>query len=192
MIPRVIEAMLKDLLAKPVDPDQRLALASQYLQEGSPLARRKTWDTINSFVAAANVRAQTLVNIEKREGWVTVLESFDFRYSNPSNNTVINAYVAQLLLSKAEEWEFPRFTFSECLDSTFGPRKLINGPYVLIREQPAKLILNPGTGALTAPAIFRVETRIVVRYEPQWLMEKLGLVEPLSSPDKAPPVLGRR
>lgn len=192
MLPRVIESMLKDLVSKPVDPDQRLALASQYLQEGSPLGRRKTWDTINSFAVADNVRAQTLVDIEKREGWVTVLESFDFRYTNPTNNTTINGYTAQLLLSRAEQWEFPRFVFQENLDAVFGPRKLINGPYVLIREQPAKLILNPGSGALLAPAIFRVETRIVVRYEPQWLMEKLGLVEPLSSPDKAPPVLGRK
>lgn len=192
MLPRVLEAMLKDLTEKPVDPDQRLALASQYLQEGSPLSRRKTWDTINSFGAGDNVRAQTLVDVEKREGWVSVLEEFDFRYVNPTNNATINAYTAQLLLSKVEQWEFPRFVFEENLDSVFGPRKLINGPYVLIREQPAKLILNPGTGALVAPAIFRVETRIVVRYEPQWLMEKLGLVEPLSSPDKAPPVLGRK
>lgn len=192
MVPRVLEAWRRDLARKAGDPDTRLILAQQIMREASPFAERKTWDTINTFAPGAAVSAIDLVNIEKRDNWVTVLESFDFRYLNPTNNPTIDAYTAQPLLSRKEEWVFPRFTLNEALDYLFGPRKLLNGPYVIVREQPAKLVLNPNTSALGAPAAFQVLTRFVVRYEPQWLMELMGLVEPLGFPDKREPVLGAR
>jgi hypothetical protein len=191
MLPRVRQAWIKDFRTKAKDPDQRLQLAVNILNVGSPFAQRKNWDTINSFVAADLVGKITLVDIAKRDNWVTIIESFQFKYANPTNSAVIDAYVAQPLLARQEEWVFPRFVFNENLDGDFGAQKLLNGPYVIVRENSAKLILNPnGSSTDAAPALFEVRTRFVVRYEEQWIMEELGLVEPDSFPDKGNPVLG--
>lgn len=193
MIPRVMEAWRKNLTRQPADPDNRLLLAQQILRDGSVFCSRRTIDTTNTFAAGDNIAEQTLVSIPKIDNWVTVLESFEFRYENPGGNALIDAYYAMLKIAKAEVWQFPRFTLASNLDTDFGPQKLLNGPYVVIREQNVELVLNPGVAAPSlAPSIVQVLTRFVVRYEPQWLMEMMGLVEPADFPDKGPSVLGGR
>jgi hypothetical protein len=192
MIPRVMEAWRKNLTRLPADPDNRLLLAQDVLRNGSLFCSRRTIDTTNTFAAADSAAEQTLVSIPKIDNWVTVLESFNFRYENPGASALIDAYYAMLKIANAEVWQFPRFTFASNLDADFGPQKLLNGPYVVIREQNVSLVLNPGQTAVPAPAMFQVLTRFEVRYEPQWLMELLGIVEPADFPDKGPSVLGGR
>lgn len=192
MLKRVLQSWIQELEKKPVDPGTRMQLAQMILQEGSPSCEKRVLDTKNNFDPGGSVAEQVLVSIPKRDNWVTIIESMDFRYVNPGGDDLIDAYVGMLRMNKAESWLLPRFTFSDNLDDVFGPKKLLNGPFVLIREQAAEFVLNPGLTSGTTANQFQVLTRFNIRYEEQWLMERLGLVEPNDFPDKGPPVLGGR
>lgn len=182
-MPTVIEQWMDGLKRAASVPELRFDLAQKLRHTPSPLA-----DIFESRVLSARTvldtqAESTLATVSNRPGYVAIIDEVEVQYENPANNSTIDAHALALFLGDDIPTYFPKRTLANWLTDFFGALT----PHLLVpRDNAATLRINPASTDVTVePAAYNVITRMRVRYEPKWLCELLGLVNPSGPLDAA-------
>lgn len=184
----VIQQWMEGLKRAASVPELRFDLAQKLRHTPSPLA-----DIVESRVFTArtlsdNLIEATLATIADRPGHVLIIDEVHVDYENPTNSSAIDGRYVGLVLGDDIPTHFPKRTLENWLTDFFGALR----PHLVVpRDKAATLRINPGSSDATPEtAACNVITRMVARYEPKWLCELLGLVNP-TGPLDAAPAIGR-
>lgn len=176
----------QDLLrAAPQLPDLRAQLATLVKQGPSPFAEIRDLRAALSVTKGETGEQTTLITASARKSFVLFIDRLDVRYDNPANETEIDERQVALVFGQTENVLslLPERQLQNFLCDEFGA---IDVGIVAPREQDALLLANYAALSGIESYAYEVRARLLVRYEPQWLCEALGLVEPYNADLKGP------
>ena len=182
-----LEQWIESLKRLPGDPDRRFDLVSRIKQSPSPFADIYELRQITSRTTSDTQAEATLMTLSDRASFVMFVEQIDVRYVNPTGNTSVKSKSVGLVVgpNKSKLSLFPPRTLQNWLCDVYGP---LEPKLVIPRSQNALVILHPdSTDATVEPAAYDIYTRVLLRFEPKELCERLGLVNAKGFPDSGPP-----